>query len=349
MSLYFKMLVFCLLTFTSKNLFAQANPNPCDFPNVTCQDGGANGIIFSFGSDTMVYAAPDRRMPFWVGVGDTVTNAIDTSLKTQLIFIKKSGPGEMLGSATGAEASYVYFNDIEFTESGIYILDFVSGVELSWNRELIVKVLEESDFCVNSPAGACGSVSGNQLFAMPMGSNVIPVDAVLPINVGAIDSITGLLDSTFSGTIYVEQQSGPGVLYGTLSMTGRRWFTFSDLRFSEEGFYLIRFYEEGGTKFEDANLIIEVINVEGVTKIVSVNPLNVYPNPIKNQFSITSKTDLKNTFLEVYDFSGRKVFERYITESTYQVSVNSVSLKSGVYLVKVSSGENTFSNVKIVK
>ena len=89
---------------------------------------------------------------------------------------------------------------------------------------------------------------------------MVPVDEVLPeILVGVIDSVSGLLDSSFSGTIYIEKASGPGELYGVLSMAGERWFNFNNLKLSEPGMYVLRFFTEDSALYKEAFVEVEVI------------------------------------------------------------------------------------------
>lgn len=102
---------------------------------------------------------------------------------------------------------------------------------------LYFNVPEEIDFCKESPGGDCGQQKGNKIFTKLRSSNVIPVDAVFPVTVGMLDSVSLLLDSTFKGTIYVQKINGPGVMYGSLSMTGDKWFNFTNIRFSQAGTY----------------------------------------------------------------------------------------------------------------
>ena len=349
MSQLYKLIAFVLLVFSSESILAQANPDPCDFPGVICQSGGANGVILSFSSDTMIYAAPGRAMPFWVGIGDTNTNAIDTSITYPFIFSKVSGPGEILGSLGGGIGSYYYYNDIQFTLPGDYVIDVLAGTPLGWTRRFVVRVLEEENFCLESPGGACSSVSGNEIFAVPQGSSVIPVDAVLPINVGVIDSLSGFLDSTFSGTIYAVLESGPGVMYGTLSMTGTRWFNFTNLRFSEEGLYTVKFYEESLTKHKEAFVDVEVINVENTNEI-KLNNATVFPNPFKDELFINAIENLEGSLIQIISSSGQIVLENNVTQNGNQISVPTTQLSKGVYCLNIiGKGALNQSVFKVVK
>lgn len=69
------------------------------------------------------------------------------------------------------------------------------------------------------------------------------------------------------------------------------------------------------------------------------NNFNIYPNPSNGTFIIKFK-DLSNDYsVEVFDISGRIVFEDYYTQSSnleQTISIDKPS--SGVYFVNVKSG-----------
>lgn len=329
-----------------KSVFAQANANPCDLPNINCSNGGANGIIISLNKDTFEYSSPGRSMPFWVAIGDTLTGDIDNSQTTSFTITKQSGPGEILGSLGSSIGSYVYYNDLKFTVTGNYIIQITANNGQGWVKTIVVSVLPEVSMCADAPSGQCGSFSGNEIIAVPQHSNVIPVDAVLPIRVGTVDSISGDLDTTFSGTIYVEKLFGPGNLYGSLSMTGQRWFEFSNLKFDAEGLYTIRFYEQSEIKYEDAELEIEVVKTTSGFEIVSIKNVSVFPNPINNFMKISSDKDLKGETIEIYNNVGQLVLTKNITQTSNHLTLSTATLKEGVYLVKLSSSGRT---IKVVK
>lgn len=102
------------------NIQAQATQNPCDFPNVTCGVTVRNGIVNSFGSDTVLYAAAGRSMPFWFAIGDVNSGEIDTSAKCIFNFVKLEGPGIITGNSFTGEGKYAYYDSISFSEVGLY-------------------------------------------------------------------------------------------------------------------------------------------------------------------------------------------------------------------------------------
>ena len=347
------------LLFSCDVVFAQAIPNPCGFSKINCGEASINVLYTSFFSDTIVYAPPGRSMPFWFAFGDSVTEIIDTTGAYNFSLSKVSGPGDIKGVPGTAMGYYSYLSDISFSEVGTYEVQVnVSGFPGSFVGKFVFIVPPEIDFCSEAPAGKCGVITGfggtsssNQIFLKKSSSDVVPVDEVMPgILVGVIDSVSGLLDSTFSGTIYIEKTSGPGELYGILSMTGERWFNFNNLRISEPGYYTLRFFSEDKSFYNEAFVEIEVGETPNGFITLPRNNLVVYPNPFDNKIVCISSSDLKGVKIEIFTCSGQKVVERKVSSSLNQVILDTEVLKHGVYVLSIT-GTNSFENktFKIVK
>ena len=79
--------------------------------------------------------------------------------------------------------------------------------------------------------------------------------------------------------------------------------------------------------------------------------VNVYPNPISkggNVFTITSDELLKNTHVEVYDILGKIIYSDYVVNTTSkEIYVKNIS--SGIYFVKLSTGEKLYTQKLIVQ
>tara|TARA_B100000795_G_scaffold207146_1_gene160607 strand:+ start:647 stop:1702 length:1056 start_codon:yes stop_codon:yes gene_type:complete len=341
--------VLALFLITSPDLLAQANPNPCEFPNVTCATGVRNGIVNSFGKKELTYASAGRSMPFWLAVGDTSTSIVDTSAKTVFFITKISGPGLMEGVLGTLYSKYAYLNNISFTESGTYQIAVLAGNGIGFRDTLTFTVPQEIIFCSEAPGGDCGEVTGNEIFAKVQFSNIITVDAVLPIKVGVIDSVSGMLDSTFTGTIYVNKLSGPGVMYGTLSMSGGSWFNFTNIRFTEEGLYEIEFYEEDLTKYKTATVKIEVINTTSIG-LIATNKLVVYPNPFNNQLRFRINSKNSGGTASIYNYAGKKLLSQKVEIGVKEFKVDTHALKSGIYLLNFYDGKTSvYYSTKVIK
>jgi hypothetical protein len=341
-----KVLVAVLL-FVHFHVFSQAIPNPCRFDKINCGLAERNMLFTSFNEDTIIYAPPGRSMPFWFALGDAKNGIIDTSGAYNFSLSKISGPGDIKGVPGTLNGYYSYLEDISFSEIGTYIVHVnVSGFPGSFVGKLVFIVPPEINFCSESPSGGCVNGKGNQIFAKPQETNVIPVDAVIPIKVGVVDSLTGLLDSSYSGTIYVDKFSGPGELYGILSMTGIKWFDFNQLKFSEEGIYTIRFHEENPNRYKEEYIEVEVISTSTGLKVISWNDLKIYPNPIQDEIKISSEYDLKGNIVTITNSTGQILYKNEISSTKKIVFLKTSHLKKGIYFITFSDME---SSMKIVK
>ncbi len=340
-------LLLCFVLFGNDSL-AQATPNPCETPSVVCGVNARNGIINSFGSDTVLYATVGRSMPFWFAIGDTNSGHVDTTANCVFNISIIGGPGVIEGNRFTDINKYAYYDSISFTKVGLYMV-YISEGYSQLEDTIYFRVPPEVDFCTESPGGDCGLAKGNKIFAKARSSNVIPVDAVFPIKVGVIDSISQMLDSTFVGTIYVEKVSGPGVMYGSLSMTGIKWFDFTNIRFSQEGNYTIKFYEEDSLQYKSTTVNLVVIGTTSLSKVYSPQ-LQVYPNPFTDQINIDIPQKESDVIVSVFDAMGKKVLEQSFPNPENVISMNAEELKSGVYLLSVlSSGSSIPSKSIIIK
>jgi hypothetical protein len=346
-SAYLTTLLLIFSSLFSTNLDAQANPDPCTTPNITCINGGGNGIITSFGTKNIIYTSPGRSMPFWVAFGDTVTNNIDTSSNNTYLLSQVSGPGQMNGSTALTYDKYTYFNEIVFSQFGDY------EIKINQNNFGIIDtfhftVVPEVDFCPSAPGGGCAVTGGNEIFSKPTFSNVIPVDAVFPITVGVIDSVTKLLNSAFTGSIYVEKISGPGPIYGTLSMSGKGWFTFSNIRFDQVGMYKIRFYEESKTTYKTDEVQVEVVAANYINENDNVLKINAFPNPFNEQLSIFSPDQSSDITISIFDSKGQLVLDATANGNQEKVIFNTKFLKPGIYILNINSIDKTIIKNKII-
>ena len=345
--------VFTLFLFSKNNIvLGQATPNPCDFSKINCGEVPINTLYTSFFGDTIVYSSPGRSMPFWFALGDSVTEIIDTTGSYNFSLSKISGPGDIKGIPGTLNGYYSYLTDISFSAIGTYVVAVnVGGFPGSFVGTLIFVVPPEMDFCSQAPGGDCGEVTGNQIFPKQISGGVVPVDEVLPeIVVGVIDSVSGLLDSSSSGTIYIEKVSGPGELYGVLSMAGERWFNFNNLKLSEPGMYMLRFFTEDSALYKEAFVEVEAIQTTNSSVVSARDNLSVYPNPFQDKIILTSSYDLKGSMIELLNYSGQKVFYTDVSTSQKRIVLNVDNLTKGIYLLNVS-GTAIFQNktLKLIK
>jgi hypothetical protein len=66
--------------------------------------------------------------------------------------------------------------------------------------------------------------------------------------------------------------------------------------------------------------------------------ISLYPNPAKEHITINSSNILTNQQFLVYDAMGRQINLSSSKENEYTVRLNTSSLESGIYFIKLSSG-----------
>jgi PKD repeat protein len=86
-------------------------------------------------------------------------------------------------------------------------------------------------------------------------------------------------------------------------------------------------------------------NVEictGIDDVEGITSFSLIPNPAKENFKISvALNSMSNFYIEIIDINGKIVFNEAISnQSDYTRTFNSDQFGKGIYLIKVSSGEN---------
>lgn len=80
------------------------------------------------------------------------------------------------------------------------------------------------------------------------------------------------------------------------------------------------------------------------TTEISSQAFSVHPNPVKDVINIINSKNDKIKEVSLYDLAGKLIFTKNVTNNQIEVS----SLKKGVYLMVIASGE-TIEKIKIIK
>ena len=115
---------------------------------------------------------------------------------------------------------------------------------------------------------------------------------------------------------------------------------------------------EGMVLEEEANyarsgFTIQVLNElpNGMTEEPALDELALWPNPVNAAFNIGLRSSLSgNELVNVIDLTGRAVIEQSarITAGENRINIPVDQLNSGMYLVRLSSGNNVM-NIRFVK
>lgn len=327
-------LIIALTTVTGSNAFGQFNPHPCSQVGVDCSASIADGAIFSFQKTNFEYAPPGTSMPIWIAAADKNTRVIDTTHSGPVSLLLIDGPGTLTaGTLTANFTKYHYFTDWKFSDPGVYRFE-VNLV--GFDKDTVsITVADEVDLCSESPGGDCVNGSGKQIFTFRNGG-IIPVDAIFPITVGVYDKATGMIDSSFFGTMELTQFSGPGSMYGTLNMHGKKWVTFTDVKFNTAGTYSVgaKANVVGVTYVPDT---FEVIVTEAnAVPEVTLNKLSVYPNPFDKDLTFDLTPMDSPELLRIIDAAGKIVQEFRFIGNEKQFVLNASNYKSGLYFYEIS-------------
>lgn len=318
------------LLFVGVSLTAQFhNPHPCTLKGIDCNGSGPEDIIFSFDTDTFDYVFDGTSRPFWVAVGDASTRTIDTSYVNSINATKLSGPGDFNGTPSGLLSKYIYFNDWNFTEPGVYEIEItIPGLE---SDTILIDVADAENFC-EIFAGGCGSATGDAVVSLLGNGGIIPVDAIFPITIGLYNTAAGTLDTNFFNSGFVNQVSGPGNMYGTFSAFGGPWLNFNDIRFDAVGIYDLEL--KTNTSAIPDTIQVEVIDDNSVNtnRELEQGGLIVYPNPFSEFVTIQSNNGQLISELRVYNFQGQVVkFKTDVNSSSIQLS----DFSAGTYFVEL--------------
>jgi hypothetical protein len=96
-----------------------------------------------------------------------------------------------------------------------------------------------------------------------------------------------------------------------------------------------------------------VRSISGTTALPEIeNNLNsvfsIFPNPVKNNFTISFNKNLKDICLKIFDGSGRSVYLENLSDKENINKTFELNLNPGLYLVNVSNGNETWSK-KIIQ
>jgi len=109
----------------------------------------------------------------------------------------------------------------------------------------------------------------------------------------------------------------------------------------------ITFFNEANPD-DSANVVVALSIEEGDTTSTETGIHNdamltgveIYPNIVSNHLHIVSETiNMQGTQIEIFDVSGKKVYQEGVTESTRRMNISVANLKRGIYIVRILKGD----------
>jgi hypothetical protein len=104
-----------------------------------------------------------------------------------------------------------------------------------------------------------------------------------------------------------------------------------------------------GYIFGDNGSILKTTDGGGVgfnENFTSANIRKIFPNPVKDKFTLETKDITTDTFLSILNVSGQELLRRQITEQKIQIDIT--KLPVGVYIIRLMN-EKTVEVGKIIK
>jgi alpha-glucosidase (family GH31 glycosyl hydrolase) len=102
----------------------------------------------------------------------------------------------------------------------------------------------------------------------------------------------------------------------------------------------------------DLDIVFENNTNENNTNVLPVvtekRGVKLFPNPAKDQVTIEVENANKEFTISIYDVKGEKIFNKLIIDSN-QTTVDVYTFSKGIYLVKVNSGNDTFTKKLVIK
>ncbi len=87
--------------------------------------------------------------------------------------------------------------------------------------------------------------------------------------------------------------------------------------------------------------------IEESIRTIDIKDYTVYPNPTDNKVTISGPLDETNTII-VYDQIGNKVKEINVKEANDSLTINTIGLSVGIYLLQIRKNNNVGYNTKLI-
>ncbi|MFP4447131.1 MAG: Ig-like domain-containing protein [Bacteroidales bacterium] len=106
--------------------------------------------------------------------------------------------------------------------------------------------------------------------------------------------------------------------------------------------------ESGTVTVEDGDVSKSIVMTESATNIneLEKHGIEVYPNPTDGVFYITNKENAKME-LVISDITGKSILKKAIEDSRNQINLSDYA--TGIYILQISRGEDTYSGKIILK
>ncbi|WP_310993868.1 T9SS type A sorting domain-containing protein [Aequorivita marina] len=172
---------------------------------------------------------------------------------------------------------------------------------------------------------------------------------------GGTGGVTGVIDCTAFDQVFTYPESEwfqVKLLYDIdnqvwdMYINGTQAIFAQPFEFGDQEFEVLAGLDFFSASITNEMYVDDVLLYVGIlgTDDLAENTFSVYPNPVKDVLNIQSKTSIDN--VTVYDVLGKVVLQA--NPGKISPAINTSSLASGSYLVKITSGD-TSKTIKVLK
>ena len=148
-----------------------------------------------------------------------------------------------------------------------------------------------------------------------------------------------------TGSNSYDAVNGTQILSETGIADGCHSFSNSSITVPTDGIYYVAFH--GKSPAGQDILMIDDFVIDTTSAVDELtNVTGIYPNPTTGDFVIKSH-DLNDAKVFIYSMSGQEIYHRTIDSDNYTINLNNV--KKGVYFVKVTSDNKSYTSKLIIK
>jgi PKD repeat protein len=121
--------------------------------------------------------------------------------------------------------------------------------------------------------------------------------------------------------------------------------------FAEEGVYDVTLTASGGINKAEYSQLVVINNTSTSANYIGNTSFNIYPNPVVDKLIVDFGKELSgNYLLEISNSKGQRTYSQHLVVDGYTKSIVDVQkLKKGVYIVKLSKGQETIAYHRFVK
>ncbi|MCP4176778.1 MAG: T9SS type A sorting domain-containing protein [bacterium] len=157
-------------------------------------------------------------------------------------------------------------------------------------------------------------------------------------NIAKIDA-NGFIDTTYFNGLGIDSVFG---------FPGATPYVNSIVKGVNDNYYVMgRFWYYNGVK------VNPIIRIQGLS--VGINEvekekgkIKVFPNPAANEVNLSFSTPINDCLIELYDISGMKIKEVYLTNVNNNCKLSTEELSSGFYMFSIKNNKGTIGKAKLL-